>query len=65
MPHKFKIGQTVHFQHSLGRFHAPPGRYVVTKRLPDQDGEPHYQIKNADETYERTARESELIPAVG
>ena len=39
--HKFKIGETVFLEHSLD---VPGGAYVVTKRLPERDGE--FNIKS-------------------
>jgi hypothetical protein len=40
---------------------APAGSYIVTKRLPERDGEVEYRIKHTSEAHERVARESELI----
>ena len=34
--------------------------YLVTKELPERDGEPEYRIKGLGEPHERIARESEL-----
>ena len=59
MPHKFTIGQTVHFR-PAGHDRSVDGLYVVTKRLPEKDGEFQYRIKHSHEPHERTARESEL-----
>jgi hypothetical protein len=58
MPHKFTIGQTVHFRPAHDRSVA--GLYVVTKQLPEKDGEFQYRIKHPAERHERIARESEL-----
>jgi hypothetical protein len=55
--HKFKIGQTVFVQQHLN---LPGGAYVVTKRLPERNGELEYRIKSVNEPYERVARESQL-----
>jgi hypothetical protein len=41
--------------------HAAGGSYVVTKQLPERDGEFEYRIKSASESYERVAREGELV----
>ena len=57
MPHKFTIGQTVHFR-PAGHDHSVAGLYVVTKRLPVKDGEFQYRIKQSHE-HEPT-RESDL-----
>jgi len=54
--HKFKIGQNVYLERSLA---VPGGAYVITKRLPERDGEFEYRIK-WQEPHERVVRESEL-----
>ena len=41
----------------------PPGIYVVTAKLPEQDGEFEYHIKHTSELHERIALESELLEA--
>ena len=59
--HKFNIGQTVFLERYLERFLAVSGgAYVITKRLPEHDGEFEYQIKSVNEPHERVARESQL-----
>ena len=55
--HKFKIGQTVFLEQSL---HLPGGAYVITKRLPERNGEFEYRIKGVNEPHERVVRESQL-----
>ena len=55
--HKFKIGQTVFLKRSL---HVPGGAYVITKRLPERDGEFEYRIKSVNEPHERVVHESKL-----
>jgi hypothetical protein len=59
MPHKFAIGQMVRFR-PAGHDRSAAGWYVVTKRLPERDGELQYRIKYSTEPHERIARESEL-----
>jgi hypothetical protein len=59
MPHKFTIGQTVHFR-PTGHDRSGAGLCIVTKRLPEKDGEFQYRIKHPTEPHERIARESEL-----
>ncbi len=54
---QFKIGQTVFLERSLA---APGGAYVITKRLPERDGEFEYRIKSINEPHERVVRESQL-----
>jgi hypothetical protein len=55
--HKFKIGQKIYLERSLS---VPGGAYVVTKRLPERDGEFEYRIKSVNEPHERVVRESQL-----
>jgi hypothetical protein len=55
--YKFKIGQTVYVERSLI---VPAGAYVVTKRLPERDGELEYRIKSVNEPHERAVLESQL-----
>jgi hypothetical protein len=52
--YKFQIGQTV-FLPSLS---IPGGAYIVTKKLPEHNGE--YRVKSANELHERVVRESDL-----
>jgi hypothetical protein len=54
---KFHMGQTVEYRAAR---YTPRGAYVVTAKLPEQDGEYEYRIKNLAEAHERRARESEL-----
>jgi hypothetical protein len=61
MAYKFKIGDIVAINPTIGRF-RPGGIFEVIKQLPG-NGEPEYRIKSADELHERMARESELIKA--
>jgi hypothetical protein len=58
--HRYRIGQRVGLAARMSRS-APTGSYVVTKRLPERDGEVEYRIKHMSEAHERVARESELI----
>ena len=55
--HKFKIFQTVFLERSLA---VPGGACVITKRLPERDGELEYRIKSVNEPHERVVRESQL-----
>jgi len=55
--HKFHIGQTVFLIPTLS---APGGAYVVTKRMPERDGEFQYRVKSVNEPHERVVRESEM-----
>ena len=57
--HKFKIGQTVFLSPSLG-LNVVGGAYIVTRQLPERDGEFLYRVKSAREPHERAVREGEL-----
>src|SRR5438105_4563957 len=57
--HKFKVGDVVTLKPAIGR-NVPGGTYQVTKRLPENQGEFEYCIKNLDEPYARVVREGEL-----
>jgi hypothetical protein len=59
LTYKFQIGQTVFIVPSLFRG-SPAGTYIVTKKLPERDGELEYCVKSADELYDRVVGESEL-----
>ena len=60
--HKFKIGQTVYIQNAKVRaaLRASTGAYIVTRRLPEKDGEFQYAIRSASEDHERVVTESLL-----
>jgi hypothetical protein len=45
--YKFQVGQTVFIVPSLFRG-SPTGRYLVTKKLPERDGELEYCVRSAD-----------------
>jgi hypothetical protein len=55
--YRFKIGDTVFLERSLA---VPGGAYVITRQLPEHDGEFEYRIKSAREAHERVVRESQL-----
>jgi hypothetical protein len=58
--HEFKAGQTVFLEWSIN---MPGGAYVVTKQLPERNGEFEYRVKSAKEPHERVVRESQLSAA--
>lgn len=63
MSHKYSIGATVHYESGV-RAGAARGVYKVTRQLPvERDGRIVYRIKNAAETFERTAEEEQLSHA--
>jgi len=56
----FRAGQKVTFVVSFPIRSAAGGGYVVTRQLPQRDGEFEYRIKSISEPHERVVRESEL-----
>jgi hypothetical protein len=59
--HKFLAGQKVILAANLVNRSAAGGGYVVTRQLPERDGQFEYRIKKISELHERVARESELV----
>ena len=59
MPHKFAVGQIVHFRPVAWPIDAARGLYHVTMLLPERNGEFEYRIKHPKDP-ERIAEESEL-----
>jgi hypothetical protein len=57
--HKFQIGQSAFLTPSLSR-NIPGGAYIITKKLPEHNGEFEYRVRSVNESYERVVRESEL-----
>lgn len=59
--HKFKVGQSVHF--NPGRVGVPASSrdYKVIRQLPAEDNELMYRIKSTSEAFERVAREGQLV----
>ena len=57
--YKFHIGQTV-FIVPAPNLNIPGGAYIVTKKLPEHNGELEYRVRGVAEPYERVVRESEL-----
>jgi predicted transcriptional regulator len=58
--HKFRVDQRVTLAINVINRSAAGGSYIVTKQLPERDGEFEYRIKSISEPHERVARESEL-----
>jgi hypothetical protein len=58
--HRFQAGQKVTLVANFMNRSAAGGGYVVTKQLPERDGEFEYRIKKISELHERVAREGEL-----
>jgi hypothetical protein len=59
LDHKFNVGQTVFLDRSL-TLSIPGGAYIVTKKLPEHNGEFEYRVKSINEPHERVVGESQL-----
>lgn len=59
--HKFRTGQRVTLAASAANRSAAGGSYVITRQLPERNGEFEYRIKSVSEPHERVAGESELV----
>jgi hypothetical protein len=59
--HKFKVGEFVRFDSSQRYSNIASGPFVVTKQLPERNGELAYRLKSSHESHERTAKEKDLI----
>jgi hypothetical protein len=57
--HKFKVGQTVYYASGTGN-RRRSDVFQIMQRLPPENGDYQNRIKNADEPYDRVAKESEL-----
>ena len=58
--HKFQIGETVYFTSRPIGHMAANSTYQVVRLLPSDGADYRYRIKNANEAFERVARESQL-----
>ena len=59
--HKFRAGQKVTLIASFPNRSAVGGGYVVTRQLPERDGEFEYRIKNLSDSHERVAPRANLL----
>jgi len=59
MPHKFKVGQSVHLSASGVNRHAA-GIYKVVAHLPEERGDRQYRVQNTVGTQQRVVWESQL-----
>ena len=57
--YKFQIGQTVFLTATMRR-NILGSAYIVTRKLPEHNGEFEYRVKSANELHERVVGESEL-----
>ena len=58
--HKFQVGETVYFTSRPIGHMAANSTYQVVRLLPSDGADYQYRIKNANEAFERVARESQL-----
>jgi hypothetical protein len=58
--HKFRVGQMVNYRSGVLDRGGSSGVYKVTRLLPSEGDDHHYQIKNANELHERVVKESQL-----
>lgn len=59
-PHRFVVGQSVHFKNRFNQSDTTAGTYRITATLPERDNSPQYRIRNDDERHERVATENAL-----
>jgi hypothetical protein len=57
--HKFYLGQAVAYHPPRGT-HVPSGRWIITEKLPERNGECYYRIRHSIEHHELVVREGEL-----
>jgi len=56
---KFKTGQIVFLGGSFDQ-RARDGAYIITKTMPERDGEPEYRVKSVSESHEHVVLESQV-----
>lgn len=59
--HKYKVGQVVDFIPGRLSMPASRGAYKIVKLMPSDSGENLYRVKCATESFERMAKETELL----
>ncbi len=59
--HKFKVGQLVDFNPGRPGMPVSSREYKIMRLLPLEGGDLLYRIKSVGETFERVARERELV----
>jgi hypothetical protein len=58
--HKFRVGESVHYNSGPAGRGGPSGVYKIVKVLPSEDDDQQYRIKSANEPHERVAKQSQL-----
>jgi hypothetical protein len=61
-PHKFTVGQDVHFRPGPAEMNTPAGIYTITRALPGDDFDRTYRVRSARDGHERVFREKQLEP---
>ncbi len=59
-PHKFAVGQALHFSPGLSEDSKKKGRYKVTRQLPETGNMLQYRIKSDTDGHERVVREDQV-----
>jgi hypothetical protein len=59
--HKFKVGQFVDYRPGRLSSALSASKYKVLRLLPAEGRDLLYRIKSVDETFERVAKEHELV----
>ncbi len=59
-PHRFRIGDSVHFTSGMFGRGGANGVYEVVRLLPTDGDEQQYRIKSMTEPHERVAKQSQL-----
>ena len=60
MEHQFAIGQRVRLTTRVRYLLVAKGFFEVRRQLPKRDGKLQYQLRSANEAYERVLNENEL-----
>ena len=63
--HRYAVGQFVSYAEDHSANETWRGGYKVVFLLPAGDREPQYQIRSADQTYDRVVGESQLQEDLG
>ncbi len=59
-PHRYRVGQNVHYNSNVLRRFGTSGSFQIVKLLPPEGDEQQYRIKSPTEPHERVAKESQL-----
>ena len=59
-PHKFAVGQIVHYVRKPGDPQGLAGTYKITRLLPGEDGERTYHVRSTRDDHVRVLPESQI-----